>query len=226
MAGRGDGFVLRLTRIVHPFRDEIVNDPARILTIGHSNHSFEDFAALIRRHRVTVVADVRSVPYSRRHPQFNRRALEARLAEESVRYLFLGAELGARTPDPACYDSEGKVLFHRLAQTGLFLRGIARVLEEAAHCRLALLCAERDPANCHRAILVAPALRKRRASVTHILADGGLVSQEEVLDRLCAASGMPPRDMFRTREEQREEALARRAREIAWTDPARARATG
>ncbi len=196
-----------------------------MFTIGHSNHPIGAFLALLERHGTAAVADVRSVPYSRRHPQFNRRSVERSLREHGIRYLFLGAELGARTPEPSCYDDDGKVLFSRLATTGVFLRGIARVLEEAAHTRLALLCAERDPANCHRTILVAPVVRKRGASVTHILADGGLVSQEEVLDRLCAASGMPPRDMFRTREEQREEALARRAREIAWTDPERARVT-
>jgi len=196
-----------------------------VFTIGHSNHPIGAFLTLLEQHRTAAVADVRSVPYSRRHPQFNRRTLEQSLGGCGIRYLFLGAELGARTLDPSCYDSAGTVLFHRLAQTGLFLRGIARVLDEAAHSRLALLCAERDPANCHRTILVAPVLRKRGASVTHLLPDGGLVSQEEVLDRLCAASGMPPRDMFRAREEQREEALARRAREIAWTDPARARVT-
>ncbi|MXZ60442.1 MAG: DUF488 domain-containing protein [Acidobacteria bacterium] len=196
-----------------------------VFTIGHSNHPIGAFLALLERHRTAAVADVRSVPYSRRHPQFNRRTLDRSLAEHGIRYLFLGAELGARTPDPSCYDDEGRVLFSRLAQTGLFLRGIARVLEEAVDSRLALLCAERDPANCHRTILVAPVLRERGAPVTHILADGGLVSQEDVLDGLCAANGMPPRDMFRTREEQLEEALLRRAREIAWADPARARVT-
>ena len=197
-----------------------------MFTIGHSNHPIGALLALLEQHRAAAVADVRSVPYSRRYPQFNRRNLESSLRKHGIGYLFLGAGLGARSPDPACYDEEGRVRFARLARTGPFLRGIARVLEEAAHSRLALLCAERDPANCHRTILVAPALRKRGAPVTHILADGRLVSQEEVLDRLCAASGMPPRDMFRTREEQREEALARRAREIAWSDPARARVRG
>ena len=194
-----------------------------VLTVGHSNHSFEDFAALLRRHRVTVVADVRSVPYSRRHPQFNRRAIESSLAAHDIRYLFLGAELGARTPDPSCYDDDGRVLFSRLAKTAAFLRGIDRVLETAAKFRLALLCAERDPTGCHRTILVAPALTARGASITHILADGRLETQEQLLDRLCAAAGMPPRDMFRTREQQREEALARRGREIAWFDSARVR---
>lgn len=194
-----------------------------ILTVGHSNHSFGDFAALLHRHRVTAVADVRSVPYSRRYPQFSRRALDDALREQRLRYLFLGAELGARTPDPSCYDEEGKVLFSRLAKTGAFLRGIGRVLETAARSRLALLCAERDPAGCHRTVLVAPALAARGASITHILADGRLETHERLLDRLCAAAGMPPRDMFRTRDQQREEALARRARQIAHFDPARVR---
>lgn len=200
-----------------------VNEPPRVLTVGHSNHSFEGFAVLLHRHRVTVVADVRSVPYSRRYPQFRRRGLEDALAEQSVRYLFLGAELGARTPDPSCYDDEGRVVFPRLAKTGAFLRGIERVLETAARSRLALLCAERDPAGCHRTILVAPALAARGASISHILADGRLETHEQLLDRLCAAAGMPPHDMFRTRRQQREEAMARRAREIAYFDPARAR---
>ena len=196
-----------------------------VLTVGHSNHSFEGLAALLDRHQVTVVVDVRSVPYSRRHPQFNRRALEGALRERGIRYLFLGAELGARSQDPSCYDEDGRVQYSRLARTDLFLRGIERILDEAAGSRITLLCAERDPANCHRTILVVPVLRQRGVTVTHILADGGLESQDDVLDRLCAASGMPPRDMFRTREEQREEALLRRGREIAWLDPVRARIT-
>ena len=199
-----------------------MNDPPRILTIGHSNHSFDDFAALLHEQRVAVVADVRSVPYSRRHPQFNRRAIENSLAGRDIRYVFLGAELGARTPDASCYDDDGRVSFLRLAKTDAFRRGIERVLETAASSRLALLCAERDPVNCHRTMLVAPALAESGVAIVHILADGRLETHEQVLDRLCAAAGMPPRDMFRTRSQQREEALARRAREIAYLDPARA----
>lgn len=202
-----------------------LEEAPEVLTIGHSNHAIGAFLELLARHRMATVADVRSVPYSRRHPQFNRRALERSLGQHGIRYLFLGAELGARSADPSCYDEEGRVQYSRLARTATFRRGIGRVLDEAVVSRVALLCAERDPANCHRAILVAPALVWRGAGVTHILADGGLESQEEMLDRLCAANGMPPRDMFRTREQQRDEALARRAREIAWTDPARAAVT-
>lgn len=200
-----------------------MTNPREIFTVGHSSHPFGDLAALLRRHAVAVVADVRSVPYSRRHPQFNRRALEGALEERGIRYLFLGAELGARTPDASCYDEEGRVSFARLTGTGAFRRGIERVLEAAASSRLALLCAERDPANCHRTMLVAPALAGRGAAIVHILADGRLETHEQFLDRLCAAAGMPPRDMFRSRARQHHEALARRAREIAYFDPDRVR---
>lgn len=209
--------------MVHPRSELAVTNPPEILTVGHSNHSMRELLALLRRHRVDLVADVRSVPYSRRHPQFNRRSLEGSLGESGIHYLFVGDALGARTPDVSCYDEEGRVRFERLAETAPFRQGIERVLDRAARSRVTLLCAERDPANCHRAFLVAPALRQRGALVTHILADGGRESQEELLDRLCADRGMPPRDMFRTRDQQRKEVLARRGREIAWFDPARAR---
>ena len=171
--------------IPHPFLGGMVSTPLEILTVGHSNHSPEAFHKLVQRHRVTVVADVRSVPYSRRHPHFKRSALEQALGERNARYLFLGAELGARSKDPCCYDDDGRVRFSRLARTEIFIRGIERVIEEAASNRVALMCAERDPANCHRAILVAPVLRERGVVVRHILADGSLESQEQLRERLC-----------------------------------------
>lgn len=200
-----------------------MSDKIQLLTVGHSNHPLEGLLALLHQHSATVVADVRSVPYSQRHPQFNRRALEGAFEERDMHYLFLGDELGARTKDPACYDEEGRVRFCRLAEAALFRRGIARVVDRARRSRVALLCAERDPAHCHRAILVAPALLKRGVSVAHILGDGNLESQEALLDRLCEAMRMAPRDIFRTRTEQRKAALDHRARKIAYFDPAQVR---
>ena len=194
-----------------------------VLTVGHSNHPLGDFLRLLEQHSVAVVADVRSVPYSRRYPQFSRRPLQRALEEGGFRYLFLGAELGARSGDPSCYDEEGRVRFSRLSETGIFLRGIERVIEGAASTRMALLCAERDPANCHRAILVAPVLRERGVTVHHILPDGSLESQEQLRERLGETAGMTARDLFRTREQQLDEAMRRRARQIAYLDPARIR---
>jgi len=99
-----------------------------IHTIGHSNHPIAAFLALLQRHAVTAVADVRSTPYSRFNPQFRREKLQASLAGSGIQYVFLGEELGARSQDPACYDADGRVSYARLAETELFRSGIQRLL--------------------------------------------------------------------------------------------------
>lgn len=148
-----------------------------IFTIGHSTHPINVFVNLLRRHGVTALADVRSAPYSRRNPQFNREALEAALAAQGIRYVFLGRELGARPADPALYV-DGIAQYDRIAQTPLFDAGIARVLRGMQDHTIALMCAEKDPADCHRTHLVAPALVKRGVEVRHILADGMIVPHD------------------------------------------------
>src|SRR5580765_2761541 len=106
-----------------------------VLTIGHSNHPIERFVALLQQHGVVTVADVRSVPYSRRNPAYSRESLQRSLAQAGVGYLFLGKELGAKSPDPAHYQ-DGRVQYRRLAATELFKAGLARVIEEAQGRRL------------------------------------------------------------------------------------------
>ena len=96
-----------------------------IFTIGHSTHSAEAFLTLLLQHGVEAVADVRSSPFSRFNPQFNREALEAFLKENGIRYAFLGKELGARSEDRSCYI-DGRVQYGRLAQTALFQSGLDR----------------------------------------------------------------------------------------------------
>jgi len=125
-----------------------------IFTIGHSTHPAERFIALLKQHDITALADVRSKPYSRMNPQFNREDLKKALSESGIAYVFLGKELGARTEDRSCYH-EGKVQYGRLAQTELFRHGLDRVQEGAKKYRIALMCAEKDPLVCHHTILVA-----------------------------------------------------------------------
>src|SRR5690242_16269876 len=124
-----------------------------LYTVGHSNRTLEEFLSAIKSHGITAVADVRSQPYSRMHPHFDREALAASLKPEGIAYVFLGKELGARTPDAACYI-EGKVQFDRLARTPAFQEGLERVRQGMEPYRVALLCAEREPLACHRTILV------------------------------------------------------------------------
>ena len=115
-----------------------------VFTIGHSTHSAEAFLGLLRLHGVEAVVDVRSSPFSRFNPQFNRQALEKFLDASGIRYVFLGRELGARSEDRSGYDP-GRVQYARLAPTPSFQSGLDRVLQEAARFRIALLCAEKEP---------------------------------------------------------------------------------
>jgi uncharacterized protein (DUF488 family) len=142
-----------------------------ILTIGHSNHALAKFLALIEVARVSRIADVRSRPVSRFVPHFNRKPLEMALAEHGISYLFLGRELGGRPEDPALVKN-GKPDYALMARTPAFAEGLARVIEASANEKVALLCAERDPIDCHRFHLIARALAARQIGVAHILATG------------------------------------------------------
>jgi uncharacterized protein (DUF488 family) len=189
----------------------------KVFTIGHSTHSAEAFIALLRQHGVGAVADVRSSPYSRFNPQFNRDELEGALKATGIHYVFLGRELGARTEDRSCYE-QGRVKYGRLASTPLFQSGIDRVQRGAERFRIALMCAEREPLECHRTLLVAKALAGRGVPVVHIHADGRLESHEATLDRLLKNADLAEPDMYRTREDLLSQALARQEERIAYVD--------
>ncbi len=171
-----------------------------VLTIGHSTHSAEAFLGLLRLHGVDAVADVRSSPFSRFNPQFNREPLDQFLQANGVQYVFLGRELGARSEDRACYD-HGRVQYARLAQTPLFQSGLDRILQGAGRFRIALMCAEKELLDCHRTLLVAKALAERGQRVLQIHSDGRLETHEAAMERLLEATGVPKEDLFRSREE-------------------------
>jgi uncharacterized protein (DUF488 family) len=197
-----------------------------IYTVGHSVHSPEDFLALLKRHGIETVCDVRSHPYSR-NSQFNRENLVRDLKAAGMAYLFLGAELGARSGDPSCYE-RGKVRYDRLASTALFRQGIARLAEEAAQRRTALVCAEKDPLDCHRTILIGPHILAAGFDVQHILADGTLESHSDALGRLRRKLDLPECDLFRSADDVIEDACRIQAGKIAFTlnrDSGRAHAT-
>src|SRR5215471_17948397 len=99
-------------------------------------------------HHVNPLADVRSVPHSRLHPQFNRDALTEALKKEDIGYSFLGRELGGRPKDKSCYKN-GRVQYGRLAAAEEFQEGLKRILTGAQKYRIALMCAEREPLECH-----------------------------------------------------------------------------
>ncbi len=159
-----------------------------LFTIGHSNHAIEFFIELLKMHEVTAIADVRSHPYSRYLPHFNQAALKVALESEKIRYVFLGAELGARPDIPECYV-DGKALYAKIAATDQFFEGIKRLLKGVKTHRVALMCAEKDPLTCHRAILICQHLREYNLNIKHILKNGDLESHQELEERMLAKNG-------------------------------------
>ena len=163
-----------------------------ILTVGHSNHALERFIGLLERAGVNTVADVRSRPVSRFVPHFNRKALDASLAERGISYVFLGAELGGRPDDPSLMK-HGKPDYAAMARTPQFAAGLSRVIEASATGKVALLCAERDPADCHRFRLIGRELVARQVPVAHILFTGEIEAHAQTERR---ARDHAPDDLF------------------------------
>ncbi len=188
-----------------------------LLTVGHSSHALGDFVALLERHAVTAVADVRSAPYSRRHPHFGKEPLRKALVERGVEYVFLGRELGARSDDPGCYV-DGQARYERIAATELFRSGLERVRKGCERFRLALMCAEAEPLSCHRTVLVCRAL-KHDLAISHILRDGALEPHTQTEERLLRLTGLSEGDLFRAREARLDEAYALHGRKIAYRRP-------
>jgi uncharacterized protein (DUF488 family) len=161
----------------------------RLYTIGHSNHDIDKFIALLKQHGVTALADVRSTPYSRYMPHFCQKPLKAALNKAGISYVFLGQELGARPDDQSCYVN-GKALYERIAATEAFSSGIDRVMKGTRKFDIALMCAEKDPVTCHRAILVCQHLREQPLTINHILSNGELESHQHLEERMLTIHGL------------------------------------
>jgi uncharacterized protein (DUF488 family) len=169
---------------------------AVVHTIGHSNHPIAVFLALLRRHGIAVVADVRSRPSSRFCPQFNRASLAASLAAAGLGYEFLGGELGGRSADPA-HLRDGRTDYGLVASGAPFRQGLDRVRQLAAGTAVALMCAEREPLDCHRTLLVGVRLRGPDLALVHILPDGSAEPHEATERRLLARHRLDGPDLFR-----------------------------
>lgn len=151
-----------------------------LLSIGHSNHAFDDLVKLLKMHRVEAVADVRSSPHSGFNPQFNRQDLRHGLKAAGIRYVFLGEELGGRPEGAEFYDSDSRIQYGRVAETVLFQSGLRRLVEAGNRYRTAILCSEEDPVGCHRYLLITRALSNQGVEVIHIRGDGALQRPQEL----------------------------------------------
>ncbi|MDE0200960.1 MAG: DUF488 domain-containing protein [Rhodospirillaceae bacterium] len=195
-----------------------MNEPcSTVFTVGHSTHSLKEFVALLQLHELTAVADVRSAPYSRFNPQFNREPFAKALGAAGIRYVYLGNVLGGRSEDPACYE-DGRIRYDRVAATESFKDGLVRIVHGAAEYRIALMCAEKEPLECHRTLLVSRALDQQGVNIAHIHANGRLEPHGEAMDRLLDFLGLPREDLYATREELIATAVARQSELVAHVD--------
>ena len=160
--------------------DTNTNAGSFVLTVGHSNHTVEHFLGLLKSHAVEVVVDTRSQPYSKYSTQFDQKDLKQSLAAAGLRYLYLGRELGGRPEGEEFYDPDGHVLYDRVAETPRFQEGLSRLEQGIREYRVALLCAEENPAGCHRRLLIGRVLLEHGIQVEHIRGDGRVQLEEEV----------------------------------------------
>lgn len=156
-----------------------------VYTVGHSTYPNERFIQLLNNNEINCVIDVRSIPYSKYAGNFNKDKIQPYLKNNRILYIFMGKELGARPEDTNLYAPEGYLDFEKVSQNGLFQSGIARVLSGLQKgYRIALMCTEKDPIDCHRAILVGRELEKRDCSVLHIEEDGKFETQGQLEQRM------------------------------------------
>jgi uncharacterized protein (DUF488 family) len=191
-----------------------------IFTIGHSNLELDDFFAVLTQHGVQMLCDVRSRPASFRFPQFNREGLEVNLAAVGIHYEFLGESLGGRPSDPGAYLEDGRVDYAARRLAPDFTAGVERAIALSRSRAVALMCAEEDPLQCHRFLMICPALLERGVTPVHIRRGGALESQREAEDRLLALndlSAFTSDSLFiLERGPALEEALRRQAQEYAF----------
>lgn len=160
-----------------------------VKTIGHSNHPIERFVELLKSGGVDRVVDVRSTPWSRRFPQYGKERLAKALAEAGIAYVHEGAALGGKPGEAVSYD--------QLAARPEFRSALDRLVAAADTTSLCLMCAEKEPLDCHRTVLVSRRLAERGVAIEHLLADGMVRPHVEIEAALLGKETGP--DLFEDR---------------------------
>lgn len=156
-----------------------------LYTIGHSQHEFGYFSNLLKIYDINYLLDVRSTPYSKYAETYNKELLSSLLSTKGIKYSFMGKFFGARPDNAELYNEEGYLDFEKVSYSDLFIKGIESVdLGLKRGNNIVLMCTEKDPIDCHRAIMVARAFSLRGIDVKHILPNGKYQTQQELDERL------------------------------------------
>jgi len=187
-----------------------------LFTIGYSDLKIDEFISILKKHRIDAIADVRSSPFSKYNPEFNINDLKKSLKNNGIKYVFLGEELGARRSEVECYRY-GKVSYGLVPKTQSFKKGIKRLLTGIEEMRVSLMCAEKDPINCHRFVLICLHLRTQIDEIKHII-NGEIEDNVLTEKRLLSKYKLVNLELFRPDSEILEEAYNRQAEKISYVD--------
>lgn len=176
-----------------------------LFSIGYATKPIQVFIKQLKHYNISAIADVRSVPYSKAFFDYHQDALKKTLKAENIHYVYLGDELGPRSKDESHYDDNNQIQFKRLMQSQLYLDGMDRVqqgLDKGLY--IALMCAEKDPADCHRSLLIGEYLQEHhQLDLQHIQHDGSLEMHSQMQERLINIH-TPSLDLFADNKEQKE----------------------
>jgi uncharacterized protein (DUF488 family) len=204
---------------VSPAESHASGDKA-FYTLGHSDLESDHFVELLSNSRVKLVADVRSAPHSGRFPQFSQPVLQKMLEEGGISYLFLGEELGGRPDDLDAYRRDGVVDYRARRKSYAFGAGLERLIAEQKQRSVVLLCAEEDPLECHRFLMICPELVRAGVQPLHIRGDGRIETQEAAENRLLEThgfAGIANDTLFpQEREDALEQAYELQAQKVAF----------
>lgn len=185
-------------------------------TVGHSNHSIEDFIRILKSNNINCIVDVRSSPYSAYSSQFNKESLMHYLKIENITYLFMGDVLGARYKNSNLLFSNGKVNFAKVSATKEFQNGIYRVIDGIKkNFIVSLMCSEKEPFDCHRFVLVSKSLQDKGVQIKHILPDK-IIDNNKLEDRLFEKYKVNKKDLFSSEKENLEKVYKKRNIDIAY----------
>ena len=157
-----------------------IDGARKIWTVGHSRHELGAFLEILKDNEINALVDVRTIPMSRMAPQFNEGSLKKALTASAITYISMGKELGGRPSEDFMYDSEGRVLYNKLAESDLFKLGIDRVFNGSGQFNIAIMCSEGKPDGCHRHLLIGRVLHEMGIEVVNILVDGSLKNYNQL----------------------------------------------
>lgn len=163
-----------------------MNEISTLYSIGHGHKTKEVFLKELRSFDIQFVVDVRSSPFSKWAEDFNQGVIEEWLRSANIRYVYMGDSIGGRPKDASCYDDEGLADYRLMANEFKFQKGLNRLVDaNRKHCRVAIMCSESDPSECHRSKLIGRELYfSHNISVNHIIGENKISSQEEIMEKL------------------------------------------